>query len=237
MSSRLSLKQSFFLGVRSSWGYFISTFLFGVMFGVTAVANELPLWHGLFMSFVVFSASAQFAALEFWQHPLPIGTILLSVLLVSTRNILLGMSMTHHYDNHKTTTKIASFFLLNDPGVVTAIRLQPEIDRLSYITGYGVALMISWMVSTYLGYSTTQVFLGVDFSQLDFAGPLMLGIMMVLFAKGSGASPMPWIVSGAGAGAVALALYEISIPYYLVLPIAVAVGAITGVMQLRNKSA
>lgn len=74
--------------------------MFGVMFGIAAVASGISTWQALLMSASVFTASGQFAALEFWQAPLPLGTIALSVFLVSTRNILLGMAMTHHFDGH-----------------------------------------------------------------------------------------------------------------------------------------
>jgi hypothetical protein len=50
-----------------------------------------------------------------------------------------------------------------------------------------------------------------------------MATMMVLFAKGSGASPMPWLVSGFAA----LALYEVGTANYLILPLAVAVGVAT----------
>ena len=217
-------------GMQSSGGYFISTFLFGIMFGVAASASGLEQWQGLLMSGAVFSASAQFAALEFWQSPLPLGTIAMSVFLVSTRNILLGMSMTHHFDNHSTARKIFWLFILNDPGVVTAIRLDNSIDKLSYITGYGMTLMLSWLLSTWVGFNLSNIITIADFGAMDFAGPLMLGIMMVLFSKGSGASPMPWIVSGIAA----LILFELGLPSYLILPISVAIGVVTAIVIRRG---
>jgi predicted branched-subunit amino acid permease len=230
-SELMSVRQSMVKGVQSSGGYFISTFLFGIMFGVAASASGLEQWQGLLMSGAVFSASAQFAALEFWQSPLPLGTIAMSVFLVSTRNILLGMSMTHHFDNHSTTRKILWLFILNDPGVVTAIRLDNNIDKLGYIAGYGITLMLSWLVSTWIGFNLSNIFSIADFGTMDFAGPLMLGIMMVLFSKGSGASPMPWIVSGIAA----LILFEMGLPAYLILPISVATGVASAIV-IRQRS-
>ena len=221
----MSVRQSMAKGMQSSGGYFISTFLFGIMFGVAASASGLEQWQGLLMSGMVFSASAQFAALEFWQSPLPLATIAMSVFLVSTRNILLGMSMTHHFDNHNTGRKILWLFILNDPGVVTAIRLENSIDKLGYITGYGITLMLSWLVSTWVGFNLSTIITIADFGAMDFAGPLMLGIMMVLFSKGSGASPIPWIISGIAA----LILYEMRLPAYLILPISVTTGVISAI--------
>jgi predicted branched-subunit amino acid permease len=223
----LSLKQSLQLGIRSSRSYFISTFLFGLMFGIAAASAGVHYWHTLFMSAAVFSASAQFAALEFWLEPLPLGTIALSVFLVSTRNILLGMAMTHHFDGHSVGRRMAWLFLLNDPGVVTALSLDKSVDRLGYITGYGISLMLAWMISTWTGMAMADLFARSNMGSLEFAGPMVMATMMVLFAKGTGASPLPWIVSGV----VALVLFEIGTSAYLILPLAVTSGVILALNQ------
>jgi len=111
----MSTFDSVRLGIRSSAGYFISTFLFEVMFGIAASAVGLAQWQALLMSATSFTASGQFVALEFWQSPLPYGTIALSVALVSSRNILLGMAMTHHFDGHSLKRRIMCLFLLMIP--------------------------------------------------------------------------------------------------------------------------
>ena len=67
----MSTYQSLLLCIRSSGDYFISTFMFGVMFGIAATSAGISHWYALLMSATVFTASGQFAALEFWQSPLP----------------------------------------------------------------------------------------------------------------------------------------------------------------------
>ncbi len=226
----MSTYQSLLLGLRSSADYFISTFMFGVMFGIAASAAGLSQMHALLMSASAFTASGQFAALEFWQSPLPYGTIALSVALVSSRNILLGMAMTHHFDGHSLKRRIVWLFLLNDPGVVTSYRLEANVDRLGYVTGYGVAIMVSWLSSTWLGLSVANVFATLDLGAIDFAGPLVIATMMMLFIKGSKTRSTPWIVSGV----VALMLFELEAANYLVLLISVAAGVTAAVIQQRR---
>jgi predicted branched-subunit amino acid permease len=119
--------QSVKHGFRTSADYFLSTFMFGVMFGIAAAANGIADWQALLMSASVFTASGQFAALEFWQAPLPLATIALSVFLVSTRNILLGMAMTHHFDGHSLGRRIVWLYMLNDPGVVNSFRQEASV--------------------------------------------------------------------------------------------------------------
>jgi len=227
----MSTYQSALLGIRSSGDYFISTFMFGVMFGIAAAAAGIDHWQALLMSASVFTASGQFAALEFWQAPLPLGTIALSVALVSSRNILLGMAMTHHFDGHSLQRRIVWLFLLNDPGVVTSYRLDKNVDRLGYVTGYGVAMMTSWLTSTWIGLNIAGVFVTLDLGAIDFAGPLVMATMMMLFARGSNAKATPWIVSGI----VALILFELESANYLVLLVSVAAGVVAAILQERRR--
>ena len=225
----MSTYQSLLLGIRSSGDYFISTFMFGVMFGIAATSAGISHWHALLMSASVFTASGQFAALEFWQSPLPYGTIALSVALVSSRNILFGMAMTHRFDDHSLKRRIVWLFLLNDPGVVTSYRLEKDVDRLGYITGYGLSMMLSWLTSTWLGLSVADVFATLDLGSIDFAGPLVIATMMMLFIQGSQTRSTPWIVSGI----VALILFELDTASYLILLLSVAAGVIAAIVQER----
>lgn len=222
--------QSALHGIRSSGDYFLSTFMFGIMFGIAAAASGLENWQALLMSASVFTASGQFAALEFWQAPLPLGTIALSVFLVSTRNILLGMAMTHHFDGHSLGRRIAWLYMLNDPGVVTSFRQDDSVDRLGYVTGYGLSMMTSWLCSTFIGLSTAQLFAAFDLGAIDFAGPLVIATMMMLFFKASKSPPIPWIVSGI----VALVLFEIGTASYLILLASVLAGMVTAIVQVRR---
>ncbi|MCP3688277.1 MAG: hypothetical protein GY784_07675 [Gammaproteobacteria bacterium] len=229
----MSTYQSLLLGLRSSGPYFISSFLFGVMFGIAAASAGIEHWQAMLMSATVFSASAQFASLEFWQSPLPLGTIALSVALVSSRNILLGMSMTHHFDGHSMRRRIFWLFVLNDPGVVTSYRVDARVDRLGYVTGYGAAIMIGWLSATWLGLTVADWFAGANLGVLGFAGPLVMATMMVLFARGSKSSPVPWVVSGLAA----LLLYETGVANYLILIVSVVTGVVAALIHQRLKHA
>ena len=222
--------QSLLLGIKSSSGYFVSTFLFGLMFGITAASVGLVFWQTMFMSAAVFSASAQFVTLEFWHQPLPLGTIALSVALVSSRNILLGMSMANHFDGHSLLKRVTWLFLLNDPGVVSAFRLEGHVDRFSYVIGYGLSLMLSWLLSTSIGIYAADVFVTTELGALNFAGPLVMATMMILFIKGSGAKPFPWVVSGL----VAWVLFEMGTADYLILLLSVAAGVLSVLIKRHN---
>ena len=228
--STFNLRQSLVLGARDSVSFFVSTFLFGVLFGAAAAAAGISQWHALVMSGAVFSASAQFAALEFWQSPLPFFTIVLSVFLVSTRNLLLGMAMTHHLDGHSLCRRLLWLALLTDPGVVSTLRQQGAVEKLGYLTGYGLALLASWVLSTAIGYMAASHLTMVDTGTLRFAGPLVMATMLMLFARGNSRQLPSWVL----AGGVAIALVEIGTQAWLILPLSVLAGAL--LTLLREKS-
>lgn len=226
----MTTSKSALHGIRTSGDYFVSTFLFGVMFGITAVTVGLENWQALLMSATSFTASGQFAALEFWTAPLPLGTIALSVALVSSRNLLLGMSMTHHFDGHSLPRRVVWLALLNDPGVVNSFRMDAEIDRLGYVTGYGVSMMISWLLSTWIGLNIAHLVADLDLGNIGFAGPLVMATMMMLFFQGSKSTPAPWFVSGV----VALILFEVGAANYLVLLGSVLAGMVVAIWRARR---
>jgi predicted branched-subunit amino acid permease len=226
----MTTSKSALHGIRTSGDYFISTFLFGIMFGIAAVSVDLKTWQALLMCATSFTASGQFAALEFWTAPLPFGTIALSVALVSSRNLLLGMAMTHHFDGHSLRRRIVLLALLNDPGVVNSFRMDAEIDRLGYVTGYGLSMMASWLLSTWIGLNIANLVSSFDLGAIDFAGPLVIATMMMLFSKGSKSKPAPWIVSGLSA----LLLFEVGAANYLILLGSVLAGMIVAILQTRR---
>lgn len=226
----MTFQQSMVVGARASFGFLISTFLFGLLFGLAAASVGIDQVMALFMSTAVFSASAQFAALEFWQSPLPIGAIALSVALVSARNILLGMSLAHQLDGHGIVRRMMHLALLTDPAAVTMRRLDADVDRLAYMTGYGLALLASWFCSSWIGLTFGHFLSDARIESLDFAGPLVMATMMVLFVKGSNSSALPWIVSGV----ISLIAFEIKLPPYVVLLSAVLSGVGVGLFQVSR---
>ena len=70
-----------------------------------------------------------------------------------------------------------------------------------------------------------------DLGAIDFAGPLVIATMMMLFARGSKSKPLPWFVSGG----VALLLFEAGAANYLILLGSVMSGMIVAIWQTRRE--
>ena len=99
------------------------------------------------------------------------------------------------------------------------------------MTGYGLSMMISWLLSTYIGLNIANLVASFDLGAIDFAGPLVIATMMMLFARGSKSKPLPWIVSGG----IALILFEVGAANYLILLGSVVTGMMVAIWQSRNE--
>ena len=109
-------------------------------------------------------------------------------------------------------------------------RVAAEVDRLGYVTGYGISMMVSWLTSTLIGLNVAELFASFDLGSVAFAGPLVMATMMMLFARGAKSSPLPWVISGAAA----LILFELGAPNYLILLGSVSIGVIGAVLHQRR---
>jgi len=108
--------------------------------------------------------------------------------------------------------------------------MPDDVDRLGYVTGYGASLMVSWLLSTLIGINVAALFVSFDLGSVSFAGPLVMATMMMLFAKGSKSSPVPWVISGV----TSLFLFELGAANYLILLVSVTSGVIATIFQTQR---
>jgi len=217
-------RQSFVCGAQSVAGFSVSTLLFGAMFGIAATGVGLTQFEALLMSGLVFTASAQFAGLELWQHPLPLSAIMISTVLISCRHVLLGLALVPHIRQGSALTRLSVMTMLTDPGAIMTIKLgranDRVIDRIGYFIGAGMILYLSWMVGTFIGLTFTNLFSADQLAALRFSGILVMATMMVLFAKGEESQSLPWIIS-----AVCAAVFSsVGLHPYLIMPVSVVIG-------------
>ncbi|MEM7196432.1 MAG: AzlC family ABC transporter permease [Pseudomonadota bacterium] len=222
--------KSFVAGAIATIGFAISTLLFGVLVGAAAVGQGFSVVESMLMSATVFSASAQFAGLAIWQSPAPLIALAVSTLLISTRNILLGLSLAPSMPVHNPVLKCVCLFFITDPNTVLTLRVGNEFDRPSFLIGGGLILYMTWMLGTVCGSVFADLIDGSHRSSLGFAGPLVLLTMMVLLAKGANRQWRAWLISGF----VAILLAYFSTPYFLVMPLSVACGVIMCLSDRRQ---
>ncbi len=143
--------DGFFRGFKSLVWLAVFLIPFGIAFGAAAVERGISPEHTVIMSAAVFSAAAQFAALQMWDAG-GVSSLLLVVLAVSTRHILLGAALSPWLNKIGRGPRLAGLTVLSDPNFadssVAFERGETDVGRL---VGGGAALWLSWVVGSAIG--------------------------------------------------------------------------------------
>lgn len=152
-------------GLRRMAGLAVFLVPFGMAFGVAAVERGIPIEQTLTMSVLVFSAAAQFAALQLWEAG-TLVSLLLVVLAISTRHILLGAALSPWLNQVGRTRRMASLAVLSDPNFADSSAAFDRDERdIGRLVGGGLALWLSWVIGTAIG-----AIAGEQFGDLDRFG-------------------------------------------------------------------
>lgn len=147
---------------------------FGIAFGAAAIERGMTSDQSIIMSLSVFSAAAQFAALDFWQGPLPAISLLLTVLAVGTRLILMGATLAPWLNRLSRAKRLLALSVLSDVNFADSYdafrRDERDVGRL---VGGGLALCICWVIGTAIG-----VIAGASLGNLGRFG---IDVVMVTF--------------------------------------------------------
>ncbi len=216
-------------GARASAGFAIGAFMFGLVFGSTAIALGMPADQSLVMSATAFAGAAQFSALPLWSHPLPYLAIAISVALVSTRNILMGLSLSADFRQAPWPLRLLAIFTLVDASWALAMRERGRAELTAFFCGSSMTLYVSWMVGVLLGNLLPEMLDPVTVAAIGFGGVIFLALVLVLLAKNPVGPRLPWAVSAL----VAVVLSYVAAPHFILLG-AVGAGALSSVLMRRR---
>lgn len=214
------LRASMAEGARESLGFAIGALMFGVVFGSAAVAVGMPVAQGLVMSATAFAGAAQFAVLPLWEHPLSFLAIAISVALVSTRNILMGLSLSRDLRRAGWPLRLLAIFTLVDASWALAMRHRGRADLAAFFCGSSLALYVAWMAGVAVGGMLPGLLGPATIAALGFGGVIFLGLIIVLLVRDRVGPRLPWLVSAV----VAVAISPFA-PPSLTLLAAVGAGA------------
>tara|TARA_R110002020_G_scaffold15143_18_gene53858 strand:- start:2472 stop:3185 length:714 start_codon:yes stop_codon:yes gene_type:complete len=193
---------------------------FGVLWGAFAAQKGLSPLEALLMSATVLAGASQFVAIDLWDHPIPIATVVVATFLVNTRHILMGTSllpkMTAFPDRWKP---LALFFLVDEVWALAEKRAREGPLTPGYYAGMAAVISSAW-----LAWTTFGAVLGSGLGDparygFDFAfTALFIGLLMSFRAA------QGFTVTVAAAAA-ASALVHMVAPG----PLAIAAGAVAGI--------
>lgn len=147
---------------------FIAAIPFGLVVGAISAHRGLSFESSVFMSSTVFAGASQFAALEFWVHPLPVFTILFSVMAVNFRLVLYSAAVGRRIAHWPAWARYVGFGLLTDP-VMAAIEMNRERPvSPAYYFGLALPLYLGWIVETAIGFAFGNLLSKPEAVGLDF---------------------------------------------------------------------
>lgn len=178
---------SFREGFRATAGLAVAGGVFGILFGVIALAKGLGAGVAVLMSATVFAGASQIAALELWQEPLPYVAIFLAVALVNSRHILMGVTLHDTLSKNRRRPPFGVLFVLTDANWVLTLREQRAANRVAFFAGSGFAMYSFWVVGTVIGVSAPALLDAQTLQGLGIGGALYIAILICIFFRGRNA--------------------------------------------------
>jgi predicted branched-subunit amino acid permease len=241
----LSSRSEFLAGAKAELPILLGVLPFGMIYGVLAIGAGLPASVSQAMSSIVFAGSAQFMAAQLFRVGTPGVVIVLTVFVVNLRHMLYSASVAPHIRHLSWKWKALLAYLLTDEAYAVAITHytqsqttqvpQRDLDcpagcpappaveppRHWHFLGAGLALWLTWQVSTAIG-----IVLGAQIPAglaLDFALALTFIALVVPALK-----DRPSVAAACTAGVIAVA--AAGWPYKLGLMAAALSGIVVGVL-------
>lgn len=125
---------------------------FGVAFGVVCADAGLSVWQALGFSTLVFSGSAQFAAVSVLADG---GTAVAAVtagLLLNLRSLAFGVAMAGPLRGPVWWRALAAQLMIDESTAVGTVQATDALKRYGYLVG-GLGVFVLWNLTTVLGVS------------------------------------------------------------------------------------
>lgn len=213
-------------GVIDSLPITVSIILFGAIYGMLSLQAGLTGWQSLAMSTIVYAGAAQFTALSMLSEGASMWAIILATFLLNSRHLLMGLSVSPHYQNFSMTqVNIFAFLLTDEQYAIILNRFRHHSSEASYILSVGLSLFLAWNVGTLLGvvagqwipdpeslglgFSFTAMFLALAYYQLTSVARILTFIIC------AGVSVSLTLVLPSGLHLLAAGLVAFGIGYYL----------------------
>jgi len=224
----MSAREEFFAGVRAELPLLFGAFPFGLIYGFLAREAGVPPAAAVAMSSIVFAGSAQFIGTQLFSAAAPGLIILLTTFVVNLRHVLYSASVAPYLRQLRPAWKWLLGYLLTDEAyAVTITRLrsgsQGNHNAHWFFLGAGLALWISWQVSSALGvvlgaripsgwdleFALPLIFIAITLPILTDRAARMAAVVAAVIAVLAWAAPMRLgLMAGAIAGIAAGMLAE-----------------------------
>ncbi len=119
---------------------------FGLLLGALAAKKGLSPLEVALMSASMFAGSAQFVAVDFWQHPAPWAFLTLTALTINLRHVMMGASLSRHLGAFPPASRPLWIFFLADEIWAMAERRAANAELTpAYYAGLAMTLYLNWV--------------------------------------------------------------------------------------------
>ncbi|GJL87635.1 MAG: branched-chain amino acid ABC transporter permease [Minwuia thermotolerans] len=229
-NGHLGVGRSVADGLRMSFGFALGAFTFGTVYGSAAHVQGMTDVQTLVLSLTAFAGAAQFAVLPFWNDPLPYLAIALSAGLVSSRNILMGLTLSPLLRSMSPLQRLTGIWLLVDASWALAMQERRRADVTTLYMTCSVTLLVAWMAGVSVGVSLPGALDPLTLKALGQGGMIFLFLILVMVTRSRIGPALPWVI----AAAASVAAHRWLDPHYTLL-IGVGAGAAAGMILPEKK--
>lgn len=189
-------REGVLAGARVTAPMAVSVAVYGVVFGVLARQVGMSLLEAVLMNVIVFAGAAQLAALDSWVYPLPIVTLVITVLLVNMRLIMLGAALRPWMRHLPNRLVYPTMYVLNDEAWAVAMTRYRAGERdAGVVLGSNLAVFCAWNLAVVVGHILGNQVGDPSALGLDFAFTAVFAAMLFGGYR-SRYDLVPWTTSG-----------------------------------------
>lgn len=200
------------LGLSDIWPAAVAAVPIALLFGALAAGKGLsPAEVGL-MGFFVFAGGAQFAAVELWATPAPIGAVVFSTLLINARHVLMSASLVPKLGGFSRAQTLLGLYWMADENWALA---EKRARTRQLTPAYWFGLLVPFVIC-FVSLSTLGALVGAALGDprrlgADFAFTALFIALVAAFWKGRVTF---WTVAASGL-ASALAFRLVGPPWHV----------------------
>lgn len=216
-------------GLRTSVPLSVSSFPFGLAYGVAVTASGMDPWLGASASWVVMAGAAQLSMLSLIERHASWIIIVTAALVINLRFALYSMALAPAFRDFPPRWRFALPYVMTDQAAVLSLqyfqRNGDPVARRWYYFASSMAIASMWWAGTVVGATLgSSIPSSVD---VAFTVPLVFVVLLV-----PSISDSPTVVATIVAGAVTLA--TVSLPSGLNTIIGAGAGVLTGALVDRR---
>ncbi|HYE00618.1 MAG TPA: AzlC family ABC transporter permease [Alphaproteobacteria bacterium] len=174
----------------------VSCVAFALVYGLIAGQNGVSVIETGLLSLIVFAGASQFLAVELWDQPLPVATLVGAVLVLNLRHLLMAPTLRRWLTAIPAGRAYASVAVMTDEtwGLSLADLEKGGRDA-AFLAGAGLCLYVFWFAGSILGRLFGGLVPDPERFGLDFLGTAFFIALLSGFWKGRG-DILPWLAAG-----------------------------------------